>query len=481
MGYIDLLNSYHEEMKKTLGESIAYPSVLSDAVRTADGEILPYGRNVHDCFLHMMSVGESMGFTTYNAENYGGHIEFPASEEAHRDGVPETFGIITHLDVVPEGSGWEHEPFKMAEDNGFLYGRGTSDDKGPLVACLYAMKALKEAGVKPKKNIRLVMGLDEETGCTGMPKYLELAGEPDQSFTPDAEFPVLNGEMGILIFDLARKMTRQTSKEGIRLTKLEGGTAANAVPRTAKAVITCDEEIYNHIKDRLAQYVLETGYDIKIKKQGSSYVIETVGKASHGSRPAAGLNAITILFDFLGRLQFENDEINEFIAFYNEHIGFDFHGERLGCEFEDEPSGKLIVNVGMVAINEDIAQLTLNIRYPVSNTDEEVYAGIESIIGDSKIGIVKDTLMEPLYFEPDDPFVVTLMEKYVQETGDTESRPITFGGGTYAKTVKNCVAYGALFPGETDTMHQADERMSEDSFYKMARIYANTIYSLCCE
>lgn len=477
MDYLELLESYREDILKTLRELIAFPSVSLDSVKSADGKLMRYGRAVQDAYEYMLKLGEELGFDTFDADGYGGHIQFNADESIEN---PETLGIVGHLDVVPEGIGWNTDPYKLETKDGYLYGRGVADDKGPLLACLFIMKAMKEAGIKPKKNIRLIMGLDEEKSMAGMLKYVEIAGQPDMGFTPDAEFPLINGEKGILTFDLAQKLTRQTNKEGVRLTKLEAGTASNAVPAQAKAVIAADDALYQHVKDALAQYVVETGYEISAKKQGSSLVIEAKGVAAHGACPELGLNAVSILMGFLGRLQFSNEELNDFIAFYNDHLGFDVAGERMGCEMKDEVS-KLTLNVGIASITEDLATLTVNIRYPVTKTSDEVFEGIQKTLEGSKIGIVKGNDIEPLYIDASSPMVKTMLDVYRQETGDADAKPIVIGGGTYAKAVNNTIAFGALFPGEFDTMHQANERKSLENFFKMTRIYAKTIYALCCE
>ena len=253
------------------------------------------------------------------------------------------------------------------------------------------------------------------------------------------------------------------------------------MPATARAVVSGSKENYEKIAEKAVLYSAETGYELKTKKQGSSMIIEAYGVAAHGARPDAGLNAVSIMMDFLGRISFASEELNDYIAFYNEHIGFDLHGERIGCGFEDGPSGPLIFNVGIANISEDIASVSVNIRYPVSYTEEDVLSGIETSIGESRIGVITRMLQKPIYRDADDELTRELMNAYVDETGDTESRHMTFAGGTYAKMFNNILAFGALFPGEEDTMHQADEKLSKDSLMKMARIYARAIYSLCCK
>lgn len=477
MGYLERIDAGRDDMLKALAESVSKPSVNSDPVKTKEGELLPFGQGVQDALISMLNKGKELGFDTYNADNYAGHIVWKSE-----NGGDDYFGIVGHLDVVPVDNGWSTDPFEMTDKgDGFVYGRGTSDDKGPVVACLYAMKALRDEGLKPKMDIRLVLGLDEETGHISSDYYTEHCGHPAMGFTPDAEFPLVNGEMGILVFELARKFSARPGKDDLRLTKLDGGIAFNAVPANAKAVIMGSREQYDRIADRAKLYCEETGYKVKTKKQGSSLLIESFGTAAHGAHPQLGLNAVSILMDFLGKISFTNEELNEFIAFYNDNIGFDLHGERMGCNFEDKPSGPLIFNVGIANINEDIASVSVNIRYPVSCTSEQVLSGIESVIGDSRVGIVTRSVQDPLYMDLSHPMVVKLMQAYIDETGDAEAQPMTIGGGTYAKMFNNILAYGGAFPEDEDTMHQADEKFSVESFMKMARIYARAIETLCCE
>ena len=477
MSYLERLDSYKEEMLETLSESVSNPSVNSDAVQTEAGEVLPFGKGVYDALKHMLAKGEELGFSAVNDDNYAGHIEWKAPNSP----ASEYFGIVGHLDVVPVGDGWNSDPFTMKTEDGFVYGRGVLDDKGPVVACLYALKALKEEGLEPKMNIRLVLGCDEETGSISADHYTEHQGHPTMGFTPDANFPLVNGEMGIMVFDLAQKFNTKPAKDELRLTKLEGGNAHNAVPAYAKAVIAGNSEQYKSISERAALYCEETGYKLKAKKQGSSLVVEAEGKAAHGAHPEEGLNAVSILMDFLGRINFASEELNDYIEFYNEHIGFDLHGERLGCNFSDEKSGPLILNVGIASGTEDIVSVTVNVRYPVTCTDEKVLSGMEEVIGDSRVGIVIKTVAHPIYMDLDDPMVVKMMDAYHEETGDVDAKPMVIGGGTYAKMFNNILAYGAEFPDEEAIMHQANEKLSIESFMKMARIYARAIYYLCCQ
>lgn len=478
MDYISWIEENKESIIASLQELVKIKSVQEDRCVMADGTILPFGTGVEKAYQRTLSMGRDFGFEVADFDHYGGHIDFK-SENADA----EIFGIAAHLDVVPEGDGWtEHEPYSADIDGGYMYGRGTTDDKGPLVACLYAMKALKECGIKPKKNIRLILGLDEEIGQIGMDYYLEKAGMPDFGITPDGDFPVINGEMGIIVLTLAEKLPRKVNKGELTLRKLQSGTMPNVVPGTARAVIASgDKADYERIKELAASYAKKTGYEVHVRKTGSSLAVETVGTSAHGAKPWDGLNAISIMMELLGKIEFAQDEINDFIQFYNDHIGFNLHGENIGCGFSDEPSGKLIFNVGMAEVSEELASVVINIRYPVTIKGTDVTDDIEKMLDGTKIGIVKQLDEKPIYIEEGDELVTKLMEAYVEETGDIENKPIVIGGGTYAKKLERTLAFGALFPGEEDRMHQADERVNLESFVKYAKIYAKAIYKLTCE
>ena len=233
--YLDLIEEYREEIIGTLQELIAFRSVAAASLEGA-----PFGAGVRDAFEYMLNKAKADGFDTENVDNYGGHIEFGGyllDEEGDLVGTSdEVMGILCHLDVVPEGKDWDYEPFGGQVAEGRIYGRGAIDDKGPTVAAYYAMKALKDAGVVPEKKVRLILGLDEESGWKGMDYYLKRVRHPDFGFSPDAEFPAIHGEMGLLIFDLAKKLGKSAAgAKGISLRSVTGGNAPNMVADHARA------------------------------------------------------------------------------------------------------------------------------------------------------------------------------------------------------------------------------------------------------
>ena len=526
-----------EAMIAALSELLKHRSERADAVRTKDGEVYPFGQGVQDAFECFLDMGQQMGFEVRNVDNYGGHIDYVGTgkpildEEGNVTGYekPLVVGIIGHLDVVPAGDGWKFEPYGGIVDDGMIYGRGTTDDKGPMVSCLYAMKAMKDAGYRPENTIRIIIGLDEETNWDGMNYYLSKVEKPDFGFTPDSDFPVINGEKGILVFRLARKFAPAHVK-GLSLRSMSGGNAPNAVPDSCRVVIT-DTHLtakaskkgksgkstkkaggsaaastalvaldsdglskngkasgaaaldvgatpYDKVRSEAESFFEETGYKIKIRGIGKSLELTSTGIAAHGAKPEAGLNAISIMMAFLGRLNFVNEEQNDFIDFYNKHIGFGLDGEGLGMACTDEPSGSLILNVGMADLDEKAGELTINVRYPVTADSDEIYERLAEVLERYDIGIIKEKDQEPVFRDADDPMISLFMEIYQKHTGDIQSQPLVIGGGTYARACPGIVAFGAAFPGDVDLMHQKNEALSIARFEEMTKIYAETIYKL---
>ena len=438
--YIKIIEENKEEMLQTLSDLVAIPSVVSEA----EGD-MPFGAEVQKAYDFMMAKAEADGFITKNVDNWGGHIDFPGKTD-------DLVAVVGHLDVVPAGdpANWNTDPFKTEIIDGKMYGRGTIDDKGPLLAGYYAVKALKEAGFEPEKTIRVMLGLDEETNWYGMEYYMEREKAPVAGFSPDAEFPVIHGEKGMISFDLTKKI--DLSAEGdLRLVSLKGGTVSNAVPDSATAVIE-----YN----------------------GKRTEITAKGVSAHASTPELGTNAISVIFDLMADKTFAQDDVNDIVGFFKDHLGFDIHGERMEIPFEDEPSGKLSLNVGIVDIENDLAKLVIDVRYPVTFTLEQVMEGVHKACDPFGWNITENTGAGPLYKPADDPLVVTLMDIYRKYTGQKDAQPITMGGATYARAVPNTVAFGPVFPGEVDLCHQPNEYIDIETMVTSTKIFAEALYQL---
>ncbi|SHK04721.1 dipeptidase PepV [Paramaledivibacter caminithermalis] len=453
-----------EEMRDEIIKS-TQEIIKLKSVKDAPKEGMPFGKDIHQCFMHALDLSQKLGFKTKNIDNYGGHAEFGDGEEV--------VGILVHLDVVPEGDNWTYPPYAGEIHDGKIFGRGTIDDKGPAIAGLYAMKAIKESGAKLSKKIRIIFGLDEESGWESLKYYLSKEKAPNIAFTPDAEFPAIHGEKGILVFDLVKEFNSKYTDNGIKVLKIKGGNRPNMVPDYCEAYVVSK----NSLKRNLEAYVKENKVKLEIEENGDKTIIKSYGVSAHGSLPEKGQNAISQLILFLNSLDLAEGDISDFIKVYCEKIGMDFYGKSIGCGFTDEPSGNLIFNVGIIDLNENSVKTTINIRYPVTYTHRQVCEGMKKALENTSVRIVVTENMDPIYLPKDHEVIQKLMEVYREFTGD-DSEPITIGGGTYARSMENAVAFGPLFPGQPELAHQKDEFIAVEDLIKITKIYAKALYEL---
>jgi predicted dipeptidase len=437
------LEAQQEPMKKALMDLVRIPSVCSEG-----GGGYPFGSAIDQALHKALEIAKEIGFKTHYGD--GGYYGYAEVGEG-----AEMLGILGHLDVVPSGKleDWHRDPFDPVEIDGLLFGRGTQDDKGPLAAALFAVKALLDAGVKLNKRVRFIFGADEETLWRCINRYKEKEEAPTMGFSPDARFPLIYAEKGLLQFTL----------EGPNQTdvRLAGGSAFNAVP---------DAIFYDGmLEEELADKLDELGFAYELKEDG----IEVKGKAAHAMITEEGINAISRLCLALKGIGIESKAIN-FIA---SEIGEDPYATRVVGDCSDEPSGKLKFNVGLINIG-DKEQITVDTRIPVTVSKGEVVEKIR--IAAAKYGLEYKEFdwLAPLYLPKDHPVIQTLMKVYRQYSGDEVTDPIALGGATYARAFDNCVAFGPLFPGELLTEHEPNERLIVENLYQAMKIYAYAVYEL---
>ncbi|MGM0601738.1 MAG: dipeptidase PepV [Bacillota bacterium] len=452
---------FREDIISTVQDWIKIPSVEGAAA-----DDMPFGRDVHKALTAALKKGEDLGFTVKNIDNYAGHIEIGEGDDI--------LAVLCHLDVVPEGSNWTYPPFAAEIHEGKIYGRGTIDDKGPAVAALYALKIVDELEVKLNKKVRLILGTNEESGMKGIDYYLKKEKMPDLAFSPDATFPAIHAEKGIL--DLEFSYPLKKSSSNVQLLSIEGGNARNMVPDY------CEAKLKGIDKNKAEKLLSDFDYDknaVNIFEDDSILNISYKGVSAHGSTPQEGDNAVSRLLILLEELIDSNSSAGKFIEFYNKKIGLETDGKSIGCADSDEVSGDLTFNVGVIDTDEAQAEFYVNIRYPVRSDGEKVIDDIKANIPE-KVKVKKFREAKPLFVKKDDPFIVTLMNAYREFTGDDRD-PIAIGGGTYARKMKKGVAFGPLFPGEKELAHQKDEYISIDNLIKSTAIYAKTIIDIAGE
>lgn len=429
------------------------------------GEGRPFGREVERGLQWILDRAAEMGMKTRNYDGYAAEITIGEG--------PLMIGILAHEDVVPAGEGWETEPFDAIVKDGAIYGRGTGDDKGPLISSLYAMKYLMDEGKIPEGAcLRLIVGTNEEESWGGINYYKSQADKlPDYSIVPDGYFPLIYCEKGLIDFDLRESLFDDESAD-IRLRELHGGSGRNIVAGKADCTLECRTVSASLIAARL------NAFDgITAKHDGDMVVVTARGKSTHAMSPEKGVNAISRLMEALARIE-GTLSIGDFIGKYNRYIGSDYHGERFGCQFEDELSGRTTFNIGTLRCENGEIVLEANLRYPASMEKETVINAIDRTCRQSGFVFEEKDYLPPVYTRPDSDFVQRLMEVYQRVTGDTEHDAFAIGGATYARAIPNAVAFGPLFPYEEELAHEANEFLSIDSLEKMTEIFAEGLAAL---
>lgn len=442
-----------DEMVKDLQAWIAQKGVY-DPNTIKDGA--PFGHDVANSLKWIEEKAKSDGFNVKNHEGYCVEITYGEGKECVM--------VLAHADVVPEGKGWTYPPYGGEVHNGLIYGRGASDDKGPALASYYALKILKEQNVKLKRQIKIVIGGNEESGSKCLKYYFKEKKHPAPTygFTPDADFPLIYGEKGIMTYVYEGEFSDNL------IASFEAGLAANAVPSECEMVLKRELHLQKAFTEWMRRHNFKGEYE---EKEGKTY-LKFHGKASHGAFPEGGINAFTMLLYWVGK--YTNSD-------FAKHFGTAlscYYGRRIGIAYYGEPMGPLTMNVGIARYDGQKYQLVINIRYPNNITGSMVAKVLDrsimhrgSLVSDSK----------PLYMDPKSPFIKTLLKVYQEETGDYKQKPMTIGGGTYARETTNTVAYGMNFHRNNGTgnIHSPDEALNIEDLVDGASIYARALEELC--
>ena len=438
MDYKKLMKQYYVDMLDVLKRFILIPSVYDEKTKTKD---MPFGKDVNDALTFMARLGERYGYDVDTCDGYATEITIGEGEKL--------ISIFAHADVVPAPGEWKYGPFNPVVENNNLYGRGTSDDKGPLIAAFYAAKALYDNSLIKNTRIRFVVGGDEERGSSCLHHYFEVLKkeEPTYGFTPDSDFPLIYGEKGITDFHVRKKIVIPNVKS------IKGGVVTNAVCDKCLVEMDKDESFISYLKDN----------NVEFEQTENGLIF--LGKAVHGSTPQFGKNAALNALEMLGKY-YHVDELSKIGSELSDTTGkaFDLYSH-------SELLGDTTYCVGIISYENNELYFTVNFRYN-ENVKPELYkANFDHHFN------VESTMKEPsnpLLFDPKCDLVSTLLKAYRLETNDM-SAPLTSGGGTYAKHAKNTIAFGALFPNRESTMHEIDEYINLDEFYLSSAIYAHAI------
>ena len=445
----ETIESLTPEMLEKLARLVKYNSERGEAL---PGK--PFGEGPAAVLAEGLAIAKEMGFDTVNMDNYCGYAEMGEGKDI--------IAIAAHLDIVPAGEGWDTDPFTLTEKDGFVFGRGVSDDKGAVIASLYAMKLVKESGIPMSKRVRLLMGCAEETGSECMQHYVEKEGAPSCGFTPDGNFPGIHGEKGMMAMTAHSKNTKILS--------MNGGFVTNAVCSRCVTKIAAADVNPEALQEALGNSPLVNWF---VSEEEGVLTIDATGVSAHASTPLLGVNAAGETMKALAAAGMQDD----FVDFYNSRIGTACDGEGLGLKVSDE-YGPLTLNNGIVKTENGEITCTLDLRCLATRPTDELRALCAPYLEDEKGFITIGSVVQPLFYPADSALVQNLYQAYVDVTGDMEHKPEVIGGGTYAKAVPGIIAFGCEFPDPDNHIHDANERLRIEELKQQVLIYVKAIENL---
>jgi succinyl-diaminopimelate desuccinylase len=447
----DWLAAHEDELVEATRAMLQVPSIEGEPAENA-----PYGLENRRALDLALQLSADAGMKTTDLEGHIGFADFGSGERLIMS--------LGHLDVVPVGPGWKYPPFGAEIDGGYIYARGSTDDKGPTMASFFAMRAIKECLPELNVRFRLVFGCNEESGFGCVERYVQTEEAPTFGVAPDSGWPLYHAEKGIC--DLVISVTPPESD--FQLIEAEGGQRPNIVIDSFRARVKVGDAVRAEVEAKLA-----SGWDKNTCATWTGDVLEIVaiGKAAHGAHPHDGDNAAVRGFRLIRDLAPLASS-----AFYDQLFNMGHNGGAgLGISGADEASKDLTCNLGIVSMRDGVLRQLFNIRYPVTWKGPDLKTRAEAKLG-SAFTVVIERDSAPLYFPLDHPLVKTVVDVYEEETGERKA-PGTMGGGTYARAVPNTVSIGTGWLGDGNA-HETDERLAISSLHKMARIYAHILYRL---
>lgn len=459
MNFRKRIEDYREDIVASTQQLIQIPSL-----RSTGSPGMPFGKGMSDALNFVLEKAENMGFKVKNIDGYCGYAEYGEGDLY--------IGILSHVDTCQEGEMWVVPPFEARVMNNRIYGRGAMDNKGPLMAALYGMKVVMDTGKKPNKKIRFIIGTDEERYYEDIEYYLSKEKPPIAGFTLDGQFPVVFAEKGLSMMEFRGPFSQKGAE---RIAYIKGGTSENTVPGYCSALLLTERK--SEITARLSLFAKENRHNMTAKIIDEGVIIESFGMETHSMALEMGINAICPVVRFLNQLQFGGEPIRDMIQFLDDTIGYDLYGNGFGVECEDEFSGKLTLNFGIISFENEETMVRLDLRYPVTCDFETAAKKITDSFVKNGFQQKENSYWDPIYFPKEHFLIKALLKAYRDVTKDT-SEPISSGSGSYSKVMPNIAAFGAIFPGESQAWHQVNEYIDIDNLIKMSEIYATAIYEL---
>ena len=441
--------------------------IAIDSAKGEPADGCPFGEGPAKALKEAEAIAAGHGFAACNMDSYVLCIDMPG--RSRKRGLD----ILAHLDVVPAvKSEWNiTDPFKAIVRDGKLYGRGSADDKGPAIVALYAMRAVKETGAELEKDVRLILGSDEESGSQDIEYYYSKEKPAPFTISPDADFPVVNVERG----RCAPHITADYDKAAERIIYIDCGTAENVIPGEAKVLFASVSETETYLITNRAK---ELGCTAEFTGAQGGILMTVKGKTGHASLPEDAVNALTALIEVLGVIK-EDTPLFGFLHAINEKFPFgDHYGKAAGIKMSDEICGPLTASPTILKAAEGHLEYVFDARLPEEANEENVIGVLRPHFEKNKMNISCSHMSRPHIVRPDSPFVKLLLSCY-EQVKNVKGYPIAIGGGTYVHEVENGVAFGPVDPGTETNMHGVDENIPVKQLTEAACIYALAILGVC--
>ena len=446
------IDAFIEAHEKQLFRDIAR-LVAIDSVEGEPAPGAPFGEGPARVLAEGLKIAGELGLKSVNCGDHIGYAEIGEGEDY--------LATITHLDVVPVGEGWTEDPFAMREREGYIIGRGVMDDKGPSVLCLYALKYLKDRGLPLRYPVRALLGINEETGMADVEYYLANYKAPLFCFSPDANFPLCNGEKGITRGRMISKLPMEN------IVDIKGGFVSNAIPDKAEAWIRAD-----HVKD-------VPGVTAEREEDGLWHLTAT-GIGGHASLPKGTVNAIGLLVNAILDQGLAGEQEAKFlcaVALLTGHTD----GSGLGVQADDGLFKPLTIVGSMIGVENGRMVQTYDSRYPTNTSGEKIAAIIRGKLGDV-LEVETDRSVPPFYMSVDKPEVQACIRAYNAVT-DENAAPYTIGGGTYARDFPNAVSFGPEHPERptpafAGPIHGVDEAANKAWLLEALKVYIVALIEL---
>lgn len=461
----EYVQAHREEF---LSDVMGLMRINSEKMVAEEGK--PYGAGPFAALEEAQKIMEKYGFST---RIYGNRVVTADFSDS-----PKQLDILAHLDVVPAGEGWtQTEPFSPVIRGNRLYGRGSCDDKGPAMCALYAMRAIKELNLPIKKNVRLILGSDEECGSSDLEYYYSKEKEAPMSFSPDAEFPLINIEKGPFHPEFVAQWEESTKVP--RVVSLQAGVKINVVPSKANAQV---KGLPLETAQAVAKTVsAETGAVYELRQEGDLIWVQAKGEAAHASTPDVGNNAITALLSYLDALPLADCGSTRCIhGLCASFPHGDNHGAALGINHADEESGDLTLAFTLLSMDEVSMSGQFDSRIPIVCTQENTGEAAKKALAKNGITLLSTEIGEVHYVPADSELVQKLLVSYEKITGKA-GYAMAIGGGTYVHHLKNGVAFGCMQLDTDYHMHGPDEFAIVDELLESIEIFADAILALCSE